>query len=101
MKRYFSFFILCFPLLATAQLQYPVTRKDSTVEDYHGTKIADPYRWLEDDRSAETKKWVTEQNKVSFGFLDKISYRADWLKRLEEINNYPKYSLPTKKNEYY
>jgi prolyl oligopeptidase len=101
MKKYFPFLLLVFPLIASAQLPYPETRKDSTVEDYHGTKIADPYRWLEDDRSDETKNWVTAQNKVTFGFLDKISYRADWLKRLEEINNYPKYSSPSKKMEYF
>ena len=50
---------------------------------YHGVKVPDPYRWLEDDRSDETKQWVTEQNKVTFDYLDKIPYRADWLKRME------------------
>lgn len=102
MKKLFSFlFFLSFSLLLKAQLLYPETKKGDVVEDYHGVKIADPYRWLEDDRSEETKQWVTEQNKVTFGYLDKIPYRADWLKRLEEINNYPKYSSPTKKNEYF
>ncbi|MBP8245070.1 MAG: S9 family peptidase, partial [Chitinophagaceae bacterium] len=62
---------------------------------------ADPYRWLEDDRSEETKAWVTAQNKVTFDILDKIPYRADWQKRLEEINNYPKYSSPSPKSGYY
>ncbi len=84
-----------------SQLSYPVTKKVDTVTDYHGTKIPDPYRWLEDDRSDETKQWVTEQNKVTFGYLDKIPYRAQWLKRLEEINNYPKYSSPSRKKEYF
>ncbi|MDQ3276741.1 MAG: hypothetical protein M3Q06_00335, partial [Bacteroidota bacterium] len=47
-----------------AQLQYPVTRKVDTVDNYHGTTVADPYRWLEDDNSEETKAWVKAQNKV-------------------------------------
>lgn len=96
-------FLLAFlsPAFLFAQLQYPETKKDDTKDEYHGTTISDPYRWLEDDRSEETKQWVTEQNKVTFGYLDKIPYRADWLKRLEEINNYPKYSSPFKKHEYY
>ncbi len=101
MKKAIYSFVFLLPLVVIAQLQYPATKKTEVVEDYHGTKIADPYRWLEDDRSEETKQWVTEQNKVTFGYLDKISYRADWLKRLEEINNYPKYSSPSKKHEYF
>src|SRR5687768_2808317 len=102
MKRLFAvLFLLSFSLLLKAQLIYPETKKGDLVEEYHGTKIADPYRWLEDDKSEETKQWVTEENKVTFGYLDKIPYRADWLKRLEEINNYPKYSSPSKKHEYY
>src|SRR5688572_24217110 len=92
------------PLALTAQTgawNYPTTRKVDTITDYHGTQVADPYRWLEDDRSEETKAWVTEQNKVTFGYLDKIPYRAQWLQRLEELNNYPKYGAPFRKNEYY
>lgn len=101
MRRLMFFLLLVLPIWVSAQLVYPHTKKGETVENYHGTKVADPYRWLEDDWSEETKQWVTEQNKVTFGYLDKISYRAQWLKRLEEINNYPKYSSPSKKNEYY
>ena len=52
---------------------YPATRKDPSVsDDYHGTKVADPYRWLEDDNAAETKEWVKKQNEVTFGYLEKI-----------------------------
>ena len=101
MKKILSFLFLAFPMALIAQLNYPETKKTDTVTNYHGTKIADPYRWLEDDRSDETKQWVTAQNKVTFGYLDKITYRSQWLKRLEEINNYPKYSSPGKKNEYF
>jgi prolyl oligopeptidase len=88
-------------LAQTGKWTYPTTRKVDTVTDYHGTRVADPYRWLEDDRSEETKAWVTEQNKITFGYLDKIPYRAQWLARLEELNNYPKYGAPTRNNEYY
>jgi prolyl oligopeptidase len=101
MRKLTFFLLLILPVSLLAQLDYPVTKKTDTVTNYHGTTISDPYRWLEDDRSEETKQWVTEQNKVTFGYLDKISYRADWLKRMEEINNYPKYSSPAKKNEYF
>src|SRR5215468_4468074 len=76
--------------LSTAQrLDYPQTRKDNQVDDYHGTKIADPYRWLEDDNSAETAKWVDAENKVTFGYLDKIPYRAQVKARLEQLYNFP------------
>ena len=101
MKKIFLSLIYFLPVFLFAQFNYPVTKKVDTVTNYHGTMVADPYRWLEDDRSEETKQWVTEENKVTFGFLDKIPYRAQWLKRLEEINNYPKYSSPARKNEYF
>ena len=102
MKKNFLLLLLLpgFVFGQLSQLNYPVTKKVDTVTNYHGTAIADPYRWLEDDHSEETKAWVTEQNKVTFGYLDKIAYRADWLKRLEEINNYPKYSSPSRKKSY-
>src|SRR5215469_18454156 len=67
---------------------YPQTHKDNQVDDYFGTKVTDPYRWLEDDNSAETAKWVQAENKVTFGYLDKIPYRAQVKKRLEELYNY-------------
>lgn len=101
MRKILFLLILVIPGLVKAQLIYPETKKGDVVENYHGTKVADPYRWLEDDNSDETKQWVTEQNKVTFGYLDKISYRADWLKRMEEINNYPKYGSPFRKGEYF
>jgi prolyl oligopeptidase len=82
-------------------LHYPETKKGAIAEDYHGTKIADPYRWLEDDNSDETKDWVKEENKITFGYLNKISYRAGWLQRMEEISNYPKYSSPSRTGDYY
>jgi prolyl oligopeptidase len=97
----FVFTILLAPVLLQAQYKYPETKKVDTVTNYHGILIADPYRWLEDDKSEETKEWVTAENKVTFDYLNQIPYREQWLKRLEEINNYPKYSPPSRKNEYF
>jgi prolyl oligopeptidase len=75
------------------KLNYPETRMDSTVVDeYFGTKVADPYRWLEDDRSEETAAWVKAQNEVAFGYLNAIPYKAEMQKRLEELWNYERYS---------
>ena len=81
--------------------QYPQTRKVDHVDTYHGVQVPDPYRWLEDDNSAETAKWVEEQNKVTFGYLERIPYRAKIKQRLEQLYNYPKISAPSRKNEYY
>ena len=81
-------------------LDYPQTRKDNQVDDYHGTKVADPYRWLEDDNSAETAKWVEAENKVTFGYLEKIPYRAQVKARLEQLYNFPKYTPPFRKGDY-
>lgn len=80
---------------------YPEVRKDATVDDYHGTEIADPYRWLEDDNSAETKAWVTAQNEVTDDFLSRIPYREAVQGRLEQLWDYEKYSSPFKKSGSY
>lgn len=73
---------------------YPETRKTDTVHEYHGTKVPDPYSWLEDDNSAETKAWVEAQNKVTFAFLEAIPERAAIQKRLTELWNYEKFGVP-------
>lgn len=93
--------VLCIPFSLNAQLKYPETRKVEHVDEYHGTKVPDPYRWLEDDNSADTKAWVQEQNKVTFDYLNKISYRAPWRKRIEEVYNYAKFSAPSRNGEYF
>src|SRR5688572_15670686 len=82
-------------------LQYPVTKKVDHVDTYHGTKVPDPYRWLEDDTSAETAAWVEAQNKVTFGYLDKIPFRAELTRRLKSIYDYAKYSAPSRKGDYF
>src|SRR5580704_8864862 len=95
------FSTLLFSTLSIAQgLDYPQTRKDNQVDDYHGVKVADPYRWLEDDNSAETAKWVEAENKVTFGYLEKIPYRAQVKARLEQLYNFPKYTPPFRNGAY-
>ncbi|HLL93935.1 MAG TPA: prolyl oligopeptidase family serine peptidase [Spirosoma sp.] len=83
------------------RLSYPKARKTDQIDDYHGTKVADPYRWLEDDRSAETAEWVKAQNEVTFGYLAKIPYRKQLQSRLEQVYNYPKYSAPSRKGVWF
>lgn len=86
---------------ASAQMIYPTTRKVDHVDEYHGTKVADAYRWLEDDRSAETGAWVKAQNEVTFAYLNKIPFKGKIFSDLEKAYNYPKYSAPRKKGEYF
>ncbi|WP_316754632.1 prolyl oligopeptidase family serine peptidase [Pedobacter aquatilis] len=82
-------------------MTYPETKKDYTTDNYFGTSIADPYRWLENDTSTETKNWVDEENKITQNYLEQIPYREDIKNRLTEIWNYPKESAPFKVGEYY
>lgn len=84
-----------------AQIQYPVTEKKTVTDDYFGTKVEDPYRWLEDDNAEATKKWVVEQNKVTTTYLSKIPFRDKIEARLEQLWNYPKSGAPFKKGEWY
>ena len=74
----------------------PVTREDDTVDVYFGTEVADPYRWLEDDRSEETAAWVQAQNKVTDFYLKGIPFRGKLLERLKEVSNYGKIGLPSR-----
>ncbi|MCF8299198.1 MAG: hypothetical protein K9J13_16740 [Saprospiraceae bacterium] len=77
------------------------TRKGDTVDTYFGVEVADPYRWLEDDNSEETKAWVIEQNKVTEAYLDSIPFREKIKERLTNIWNYPKYGAPFKEGGKY
>lgn len=86
---------------AEEKIIYPQTKKVDQVDDYFGTKVADPYRWLEDDNSEETKQWVEEQNKVTFAFLEKIPFREKIKQRLMDIYNYPRMGQPFRAGEYY
>lgn len=80
---------------------YPVARKSDQVDDYHGVKVADPYRWLEDLDSEETRKWVEAENKLTFGFLQEIPARASIKERLTRLWNYEKYGIPFKEGNRY
>lgn len=91
---------ICFITICVAQ-KYPETKKTDQVDDYFGVKVSDPYRWLEDDNSAETKEWVKEQNAVTEKYLETIPYREKIRKRLETLWNYPRYSSPFKRGDYY
>ena len=82
------------------KLVYPTTEKKIVTDTYFGTEVDDPYRWLEDDRSAETEAWVKEENKVTFDYLAQISYRDALKEELSEIWNYEKLSAPFKEGEY-
>ena len=92
--------IMCLSTAFGQKLDYPKTRKIDHIDTYHGVKIADPYRWLEDDNAPETAKWVEAQNKVTFGFLERIPYRSKVKARLERLYDYPKYSAPSQRGEY-
>ncbi|HEX8313348.1 MAG TPA: S9 family peptidase, partial [Flavisolibacter sp.] len=101
MKKYSGLLLLLLAQYGYAQFQYPVTKKVDTVDNYHGTTVADPYRWLEDDNSEETKAWVKSQNTVTQNYLSSIPYRNKVHKRLEELWNYTRYSAPFKEGDYY
>ena len=82
---------------AVAQVAYPKAHKDNTVDMYFGEKVADPYRWLEDDMSAQTAEWVDAENAVTRKYLDNIPMRKNILKRLKETANYEKIGIPFKR----
>jgi prolyl oligopeptidase len=102
MKYLISFLALTFCYNSmTAQFKYPQARKSEQTDDYHGMQVADPYRWLEDDRSAETAAWVKAENEVTFGYLNTIPNRDKLKKRCEEVFNYEKYSSPYRNGDWY
>jgi prolyl oligopeptidase len=82
------------------KVRYPETKKIDHTDTYWGETVADPYRWLEDDYSEETKSWVKNQNEITFAYLDKIPFREAIRERLEEVWNYEKISAPTAYGEY-
>ncbi len=82
------------------EVSYPDTKTGDVTDVYHGDTLADPYRWLEDDRAADTEEWVQNQNEVTFGYLEQIPFRQDIEKRLTELWNYEKYSAPFQEGDY-
>ena len=93
--------LMSMALMATSMmhaqgLQYPKAEKDGTVDEYFGVKVSDPYRWLENDTSAQTTAWVEAENKVTNAYLQKIPFRDKLLKRLTELSGYEKIGAPSK-----
>lgn len=84
----------------TQDIKYPETRKADNTDNYFGTAVPDPYRWLEDDRSAETAAWVKAQNEVTFGYLEQIPFREAIKTRMEQLWNYERVSAPFKEGDY-
>jgi prolyl oligopeptidase len=88
-------------LMLAQTITYPVARKGEVVDDYHGKQVADPYRWLEDVDSPETRSWVEAENRVTFAYLERIPQRERIRRRLTELWDYPKYGAPFKKGGRY
>jgi prolyl oligopeptidase len=90
----------CKTLLPTvsskARFTYPAARQDSVADEYHGVKVADPYRWLEDTQSDETQQWGAQQNRLTADFLVRVPAREKIRARLTQLLNYPRYSTPLK-----
>src|ERR1044072_6191260 len=92
--------VLC-PTVGAQRLQYPASKKGEQVDTYFGVKVADPYRWLEDEGGPETARWVEEQNKVTFAYLEGIPFRARLKERLTKLTDYERYTAPYRRGEYY
>ena len=91
-----SMAIMATSLVQAQGLQYPQAAKDATVDEYFGVKVSDPYRWLENDTSAQTAAWVEAENKVTNAYLQKIPFRGKLLKRLTELSSYERIGAPSK-----
>jgi prolyl oligopeptidase len=103
-KKQVSFTLLAalsLPVVTMAQLTYPESKRGEQVDLYHGSSVADPYRWLEDDNSVETKAWVKRQQAFTRTYLDGISFRGKVRTRLEEMWNYERTGAPFKEGNYY
>ena len=85
----------------TKAFVYPPTRKSDQVDDYHGTKVADPYRWLEDLNSEETQAWIEAQNQLTSSYLSEIPEREPIKERITQLWNYEKYGIPFKQGNHY
>lgn len=93
-KLIVSSFLIMTSAVTMAQFRYPKTVKDGTVDDYFGQRVEDPYRWLEDDRSEATARWVAAENEVTNAYLEKIPFRAQLLERLKKVSGYDKEYAP-------
>jgi len=86
---------------AQTKFDYPKTRRSDQVDNYFGTTVADPYRWLEDNESPDVAAWVEAENKVTFDYLGRIPYRKAVMARLMQLFNYPKIGAPTRRGEWF
>ncbi|MDZ7993946.1 MAG: prolyl oligopeptidase family serine peptidase [Nostoc sp. EfeVER01] len=86
---------------SSENLTYPTSHKSNQADNYHGTLVADPYRWLEDPDSEETRTWIEAQNKVTFGYLSEIPAREKIKQRLTKLWDYEKYGIPFKEGDRY
>ncbi len=100
MKKLFLFMVIPAFALAQNQITYPKTDKKPIVDTYFNNQVTDNYRWLEDDKSAETAEWVQSQNKVSFDYLDKIPFRDAIKERMKKLWNFERFSAPFKEGDY-
>jgi prolyl oligopeptidase len=106
MKKTLSIMALTATIVSSGQnqkdhsLKYPPTPKGETVDLYFDTKVSDPYRWLEDDKSEQTATWVKAQNTVTYDYLNQIPFREALKTRLEKLWNYEKISAPTKEGDF-
>ncbi len=83
------------------RIVYPQAKRGNVVDDYFGTKVADPYRWLEDENSPATREWITEENKLTFGYLEKIPARDQIRNRMMKLTNYERYGTPSRHGDRY
>jgi prolyl oligopeptidase len=98
----FSLLMLTATIAAfNARAQYPTPVKADQVDTYFGTKVSDPYRWMENENSDTLKSWISEENNLTEKFLSAIPYRKAVRQKLEEVFNYPKYGAPSKQGSYY
>jgi len=81
--------------------EYPKARESDRVDDYHGTNVADPYRWLEDPDSPESREWIEAENKITFDYLSKLPARGKIRERLTELWNYERFGIPSKEGNRY
>jgi len=101
--KHLKFFLLAFVATScvnTHVMKYPDTPKGAVVDEYFGEKVPAPYRWLEDDNSADTKQWVQDENAVTFSYLDKIPFRAQLKKQITDLYNYEKIGAPFEEGDY-
>ena len=89
------------PAWLAAQITYPATKKVEHVDTYHGVKVPDPYRWLEDSDSPETATWVNAENRVTSAYFAQIPYRDAVRNRLRQLYDYARYGAPLRRGEHF